>query len=369
MLRADVDVFVIGGGPAGLAAAIAARQRGFAVTVADGGEPPIDKACGEGLMPDSVEALAQLGVHLPKSAGHVLRGIRFLSEEFVAQATFASGGGVGVRRTVLHGALIERAWKAGVELRWRKPVTGIGPDGIVAGGKRIRARWIVGADGIGSRVRKWIALKEGRHHGYRYAVRQHYRIEPWSDCAEVYWGRNAQTYVTPVGAKEVCVVWLSRDARLRGDSFSAGFAQLAARLRGGEVERTQRGAITTTRQLKGVYRGRVALIGDASGSVDAITGEGLCLSFRQALALAEAMEVGDLRKYEEAHRRLARRPALMGRLLLLLDRHETLRNRAMRALASDRELFARLLAIHTGAISPAGLASTGALLGWRLVAA
>lgn len=369
MLRADADVFVIGSGPAGLAAAIAARQRGFAVTVADGGEPPIDKACGEGLMPDAVGALSQLGIHLADSDGHVLRGIRFLSEEFSAQAKFASAVGVGVRRTVLHGALIERAWKAGVELRWRTPVTGIDRDGVVARGERIRARWIVGADGISSRVRKWIALEDGWHRGYRYAVRRHYRIEPWSDCAEVYWGQHAQAYVTPVGGKEVCVVWLSRDARIRGDSFSAGFAQLAARLRGGEVERTERGAITTTRQLKRVYRGRVALIGDASGSVDAITGEGLCLSFRQAQALADAMQVGDLRKYQEAHRRLARRPALMGRLLLFLDRHEALRNRAMRALASDPELFARLLAIHTGAISRVGLASTSALLGWRLVAA
>jgi menaquinone-9 beta-reductase len=41
------DVFVIGGGPAGLAAAIAARAKGLRVTVADGGVPPIDKPCGE----------------------------------------------------------------------------------------------------------------------------------------------------------------------------------------------------------------------------------------------------------------------------------------------------------------------------------
>jgi flavin-dependent dehydrogenase len=54
-------VFVIGGGPAGLAAAIAARQRGFAVAVADGLEPPVDKACGEGLMPDTLRVLRELG--------------------------------------------------------------------------------------------------------------------------------------------------------------------------------------------------------------------------------------------------------------------------------------------------------------------
>src|ERR1022692_2180287 len=56
------DLFVIGGGPAGLAAAIAARLKGLNVTLADGARPPIDKACGEGLMPDGLAALRSLGV-------------------------------------------------------------------------------------------------------------------------------------------------------------------------------------------------------------------------------------------------------------------------------------------------------------------
>jgi|SRR5579872_284506 len=71
------DVFVIGGGPAGLAAAIAARRRGFEVVVADSAQPPIDKACGEGLMPDAVTALARLGVLATISHGFPFHGIRF----------------------------------------------------------------------------------------------------------------------------------------------------------------------------------------------------------------------------------------------------------------------------------------------------
>jgi len=61
-LPRETDVFVIGGGPAGLAAAIAARRAGFDVVVADRSQPPIDKACGEGLMPDGLSALQRLGV-------------------------------------------------------------------------------------------------------------------------------------------------------------------------------------------------------------------------------------------------------------------------------------------------------------------
>ena len=86
-----VDVFVVGGGPSGLATAIAARQRGLSVIVADGARPPIDKACGEGLMPDGVEALRRIGVTIPESLAQPFRGIRFVNGHQKAQAEFPSG--------------------------------------------------------------------------------------------------------------------------------------------------------------------------------------------------------------------------------------------------------------------------------------
>ncbi len=73
----DTDVFICGGGPAGLAAAIACRLHGFDVIVADCAKPPIDKACGEGLLPDALEALRTLGVVLDPEHAGVFRGIRF----------------------------------------------------------------------------------------------------------------------------------------------------------------------------------------------------------------------------------------------------------------------------------------------------
>src|SRR5689334_12821592 len=121
--RFDTDVFVAGGGPAGLAAAVAARRKGFHVTVADGRIPPIDKACGEGLLPDSVAAAAELGIAIP--ASYPFRGIRFLGEGRSVEAVFPSGTGLGVRRTELHRGLTERAESAGVVLLWGTAVTGI----------------------------------------------------------------------------------------------------------------------------------------------------------------------------------------------------------------------------------------------------
>jgi menaquinone-9 beta-reductase len=368
----QTDVFVIGGGPAGLAAAIAAKKRGFSVVVADGACWPIEKACGEGLMPDTLAALRELGVSIRATDGHVLRGVKFVGEHSEVEARFPAQLAVGLRRVTLHARMVEAATNCGVELLWNTPVTGISADGVtLVGGNApvfVRARWIVGADGIGSRVRMWSGLDASKQRDRRFAVRRHYRVQPWSEFVEIHWGDRAQAYVTPVGMNEISVVTISGE-RAKDVEFEDGFPQLAERLRGAEFIGQERGAITMTQKLRSVQRGSVALVGDASGSVDAITGEGLALGFRQAMALAEALEAGNLAKYEAAHRRLVRRPALMGRLMLVLDDRPRLRERTIRALAADARVFARLLAVHIGAKSEAHLAATGAMLGWRLVGA
>src|SRR5258707_8702062 len=97
------------------------------------------------------------------------------------------------------------------------------------------------------------------------------------------------------------------------------------------------------RTLRHVQKNNVALLGDASGGVDAITGEGLRMAFRQALALADAMANGELSQYQRAHRQLARRPLLMGNLLLWLRRKPRLRARVIFALQRRPEPFARIL--------------------------
>lgn len=313
----QTDVFVIGGGPAGLAAAIAARKKGFRVKVADGSRWPIDKACGEGLMPDTIEALGALGVTFGASEGFPVHGVRFLSRHAEVSAKFPAGRGMGLRRTALHEKLVERALACGVSLLWNSPVVSISTEGVtMARGTHenkhiaefVQAKWIIGADGIGSRVRMWAKLDATTRRACRYAVRRHYRMAPWSEFAEVHWGDGAQAYVTPVSDEEVCVVLISRERGAGPPSLEARFPRLAQRLKSAVLIGSDRGAITMMQKLEQVYHDRVALIGDASGSVDAITAEGLSLGFRQALALADALEADDLLKYQKAHRRLARRP-------------------------------------------------------------
>jgi len=366
-MESSMRVLIIGAGPAGLAAAIAARKKGFNVTVADGAKPLIDKACGEGLLPETVAALRQLGISIQARDGHRFRHIRFIDGTTLVEAKFPGEGGIGVRRTVLHRKLVEHAEECGVELLWASPVRRLFSDGAVVGTRLVEAKWIVGADGIHSRVRHWSGLDRGARREIRFAQRRHYRKSLCTDTVEVYWGRKVQAYVTPLANEETCVVLISHDSSMSFDEGLREFPTLAESVANAELSSVQRGAITAMCKLKRVYKENIALTGDASGSVDAITGEGLGLSFRQAMALADSLETGNLRKYQLAHRRLARRPEAMARLLLLLDRYSPLRCRVLREMAEDPEVFASMLAAHVTESSSKCRAATSARLGWRLI--
>jgi len=148
--------------------------------VADGGKPPIDKGCGEALMPDEVAALKKLGVALPAADFYSLRGVRFLSSGLSAEAVFPSDSyGLSLRRTALHRIMVERAAAVGVDLLWQSVVTGISGDEVRVGDGNIRASWIIGADGASSRVRRWAGLEAYSRTKLRYAFRRHYRVKPW----------------------------------------------------------------------------------------------------------------------------------------------------------------------------------------------
>jgi len=373
-----VDVFVAGGGPAGLATAIAARHHGLSVVVADGAVPPIDKTCGEGLMPDGVEALRTLGVQIPEGEAYPFRGIRFVSGDAKAEAEFPRGTANGIRRTHLHQILVHHAAACGVHLRWQASVTGLHPEGALVAGELVRARWVVGAEGIGSRVRGWAKLDSHEpgareNQNQRFGFRRHHRVAPWTDFVELYWGRRCQVYVTPVNRDEVGVALISSNPKLRLgtriDDALGEFPELCARLKDAEIASSERGAITVTRKLRRVYRGRTVLVGDASGGVDAITGEGLCLAFREAVLLGDCLANGDLARYQEGHRALLRRPTLVARLMLLMAKHSHLRQRTMQVFQSSPRAFAEMLAMHVGEGSARDCISNGIALGWELLKA
>ena len=342
------EVLIAGGGPAGLAAAIALRQRGADVLVVDALRPPIDKPCGEGLMPDSRRELARLGVELDSSSGAEFRGILFADAQARVSAEFPHGVGMGVRRRVLHRLLLDRAARLGVRTLWNTPVVLTKNQPLQLAGQSCDYRWLIGADGQASRVRAWAGLDAASLRSRRFGFRAHYRIAPWSPYVEVHWGALGQAYITPVGPQEICVAAMSRQPGVRLQQVLESISFLREKLAGVETTTSERGALTLTRRLHHVARGNIALIGDASGSADALTGEGLSMGFRQALLLADSLEAGGFEHYAAQHAKILALPQRMAAVMLLLDRSSWLRGRTLRTLAAHPELFREMLAVHVG---------------------
>ena len=347
------EVLIAGAGPAGLSAAIALRQQGAAVLVVDAQRPPIDKACGEGLMPDGVRELCRLGVSLDARHGDPFHGITFVSDMSRVAADFSYGAGRGVRRIVLHRLLLDRASELGVRFAWNTPVLLRRGQPLSVAGAPCFYRWLIGADGHASRVRAWAGLDRGCTRSRRFGFRAHYRIpagDGASSCphVEVHWGDRGQAYLTPVGDGEICISAVTRHAGLRLADILAAIPSLRGRFDAAQATTVERGCLTLTRRFRRVTQGNIALLGDASGSADAITGEGLALAFRQASLLAESLHAGSLDLYEARHAATLALPQRMSALLLLLDRHPALRRRAVQALAACPALFREFLAVHLG---------------------
>ena len=204
-----VNLAIVGGGPAGLAAAIEARQRGLEAVVLERRPGIIDKACGEGLMPAALTALDELGVERPY--GHRLIGVTYrdaVDETMVAHGTFPHGPGLGVRRTLLHESMRQRATDLGCEIvEWS--VRSVSQrEQVVRIDDAFEAQWVIAADGLHSRVRRELGISAGRGTGTRFGLRRHFAIAPWSDRVEVYWSRDGEAYVTPIADDLVGVALL-----------------------------------------------------------------------------------------------------------------------------------------------------------------
>jgi flavin-dependent dehydrogenase len=369
-LAKGADVLVIGAGPAGIATAIAASLKGLHVTVLDYRKPPIEKSCGEGLLPTAVANLQSLGIHLDSRAGFPFRGIRFSDEEFSTSARITRGTGYGVRRAELHRILVERAGQLGVSFHWGTRVTGFDGRGTQAGGVHFPCKWLVGADGQNSTVGKWANLSSRRQRVSRFGFSRHYAVVPWTDLVEVHWGPGCQIFLTPTGSDEVCVALLSHDPQLRIDQALAHFPEVAERLKGSSPLTAELGGVTALGRARGVVSGHVALVGDASFTVDGISGQGLSLAFQQANILAEAFAREDLGYYEIAHREISRAPWRMTRLLLLMDESAWLRRKVLRLFAGNPALFSKIMSAHMAETAQESLKATEVLgLGWQVLRA
>ncbi len=320
--RPELDVLVVGGGPVGLGTALLARRAGLSVCVVERRAAPQDKACGEGLMPGALTALRRLGVD---PQGQPFEGIRYVSADgsHAAQSRFRHGPGRGVRRTTLQDALVAAARDAGVELV-RGTVEDVDQraDRVVAVGRT--ARYLVAADGLHSPLRRSLGLDLARTGPARYGIRQHFAMAPWSDLVEVHWAADAEAYVTPVGPAEVGVAILSGGG-LSFEQLVSRFPQLLGRLGSARPTSSARGAGPLEQNVARRVVGRVLLVGDAAGYVDALTGEGIAVGLRQAEVLVGCLRRDAPAEYEQAWRSASRRYRVLTKTVLAASKRPALR--------------------------------------------
>src|SRR5215471_11795344 len=229
-MTSRLDYAVVGGGPAGLAVAILAALAGRHAVVLERKHGPVDKACGEGLMPPGVAWLDRMGVDLEACHGRPFRGIRYVDGDVTAEAAFVEGPGLGIRRTALSSAMRSRTASVGVEIhdRCEAGLFAEHPDHVrlETSTGPVESRWLIGADGLHGHVRESSGFPVTRGARRRFGMRRHFRVEPWSDFVEVHWGDGVEAYVTPVGSGSVGIAFLwsaGGDQRADYGAFLARF--------------------------------------------------------------------------------------------------------------------------------------------------
>ena len=341
--RTPWDVVVVGGGPVGLCASLHAARLGLRVVVLEPRATPIDKACGEGLMPSALRELAQLGID---PVGRPFVGIRYLTADgrHQAAASFAAGPGRGVRRTELQRSCDAQVRAAGVQVVADR-VVDVGWDCeraavVTANGRRFASRYIVAADGLHSLVRRRSGLaRDPAGATRRFGLRQHVGVVPWDDHVQVHWTDDVEAYVTPVGERCVGVAFLT-SRREPWPVLLEHFPELHRRLAAHDAATDARGAGPLRQNVDSPQRGRVLLVGDAAGYVDALTGEGLAVGLVSARLAVQAIADGAVSRYPGQWRRATARSRVMTEITLRAATTPWIRRQLVPQAAAHPALFA-----------------------------
>jgi flavin-dependent dehydrogenase len=354
------DLVIVGGGPAGLATAIVAAERGLAVLVLERRDFPPDKACGEGILPPGVRALERLGVtrHLDSSQFHPFVGIRFIQEDGTSAESLLPSCGLGIRRTTLVEAMTHRAEDLGAVIRYRclvSSVTRTATNAVVqTSGGPVTARLLVAADGLHSPLRRATGLEGKPSAQRRFALRQHYNVRPWTDLVEVHVDRTGEAVATPVSAECVGVNFTWQHGSIAQPTIASlanRFPALQRRLRGALPMSTVKGAGPMGSAATRRTADRFVLMGDAAGFVDSISGDGLSIAFNSAVilgthlsdVLAREATRKSLAGYERAARQLFLGYWIVTNGLLWLARHPRPRRATIHYLARHRRAFSAVM--------------------------
>ena len=384
MVERMYDVAIAGAGPAGASLALRLAREGFSVALLDAQRFPRFKPCGEFMSPEVLPMLGELGIRdeLAKLGAREVRGMLLHAHGRRVHGRFVDIGmahapydyGWAIRREMFDAELVRAAQRAGAELLEGHRVTSLlrDPDGGVRGvecshgvreRRQVRARFTVGADGTRSRVATELGVRRETAWLRKVALVTRYRGVPWSDRAEVHLLENGFFAVAPVEGGDVSLnlvlnadefersgmprdealeYWLSRTPLL-GERILAG-------TRIDPVRGTGAMAMRTTRQA---FDG-AALVGDASGYVDPITGEGIFFALKGAQMLAPALttalhsgrrDAAALRSYIAGRRREIVPRAAFSLLIQRGLRHPTLVRTAFGFLAQRPRMVDTLVSL------------------------
>ena len=360
-MRADGDVVVIGAGPVGSALAVMLGRAGLKTLLLDRAHFPRDKTCGEGLMPAGARVLEALGIStegFPRLGGVTYRVPGTASLE----GSFGRGGaGRGTRRLAFDQLLVEVASATpNVDVLLGSQATGVDPrerDAIVTTTSgAIRARYVVGADGLRSQVASWMRLWRPPA-GRRLALTGHVTAPGHAfERIVVTLLDGCEVYLAPTSSDEVLVALLgSKDAlRTPGETVRAGYARRVAHAHpelAGAMTSSLRGAGPFWIRPATVAAARVFLVGDAAGFLDPLTGDGISAGLLAARRLAGLLGAG-VERPDRAYRRWEasqwRRRVFMTRLVLTLTGSAWLRRRALCGLRRRPATLSRLLEVNDG---------------------
>ncbi|MDX6511646.1 MAG: hypothetical protein QOE36_1150 [Gaiellaceae bacterium] len=290
------DVAIVGAGPAGSTAAYRLAHAGARVLLVDRACFPRDKPCGGGLtvralkqLPFSVEPVVEDEIHRVRMRFRRRRGFERSTPHLLAAMT---------QRRRLDHFLVQQAAGAGAELREGVKVGAIEPHGnrveLTVDGVRVTAAALLGADGVNGIVARWTGLDQAHRVGvalegnlaYGGAVtKECYRGTMVLELGDVPGGYG---WIFPKGDHVNLGVggWGSEGPRLR-----AHLEQLCAAYGVDSADLTEvRGyRLPMRRALARPARGRVALIGDAAGLVDPLSGDGMYEAFVSSRLVTDAV--------------------------------------------------------------------------------
>jgi 2-polyprenyl-6-methoxyphenol hydroxylase-like FAD-dependent oxidoreductase len=313
------DVVVVGARAAGAATALLLARQGHDVVLVDRNALPSDTLSTHQIARPGVVQLRRWGLldAVLRSGAPALRQITFTTpNESVTHAVKPSAGVdllVAPRRYILDTLVADAAAVAGADLRFGVTVEGTHLDDAgravgVYGHDRsgapvdVAARYVVGADGLGSRVARAVGAEVIENRGAPGAVQYAYFADlPWPGI-ELIVADRALTGVFPTHHGEACV-WIcspTEDARAarraavsREDAFTVHLRrtapELAARLRTGRRTSRVSGMLRTPNYVRRAHGPGWALVGDAGYHRDAVTGHGLSDAYRDAELLATAL--------------------------------------------------------------------------------